>query len=151
MMTVLSLMYIRPKAQVRPSRHSRAMAPITQDLEEEETQDETENRRPCHLKIPTVLTSATSDNTLSASCNLRLFLEQKSCSAKLGSRGGRKWVREGFTRSPNTTDVGWRNSAGGFWPKRILLLRKKAEREGEQRENEHRYHLKRGRRRSEAS
>lgn len=33
MTTVLSLTYIRPKAQVRPSRHSRAMAPITQDLQ----------------------------------------------------------------------------------------------------------------------
>lgn len=32
MMTVLSLIYISPKAHVRPSRHSRAMAPITQDL-----------------------------------------------------------------------------------------------------------------------
>lgn len=32
MTTVLSLTYMRPKAQVRPSRHSRAMAPITQDL-----------------------------------------------------------------------------------------------------------------------
>lgn len=36
MITVLSLMYIRPKAQVRPSRHSRAMAPITQDLQKRE-------------------------------------------------------------------------------------------------------------------
>lgn len=36
MMTVLSLMYMRPKAQVRPSRQSRAMAPITQDLQGEE-------------------------------------------------------------------------------------------------------------------
>lgn len=35
MTTVLSLTYMRPKAQVRPSRHSRAMAPITQDLEEQ--------------------------------------------------------------------------------------------------------------------
>lgn len=34
MITVLSLMYISPNAQVRPSRHSRAMAPITQDLQE---------------------------------------------------------------------------------------------------------------------
>lgn len=33
MTTVLSLTYIRPKAQVRPSRHNRAMAPITQDLQ----------------------------------------------------------------------------------------------------------------------
>src|SRR4029434_4755170 len=32
MMTVLSLTYIRPKAQVRPSRHRRAIAPITHDL-----------------------------------------------------------------------------------------------------------------------
>lgn len=32
MITVLSLMYISPKAQVSPKRHSRAMAPITQDL-----------------------------------------------------------------------------------------------------------------------
>lgn len=33
MTTVLSFTYIRPKAQVRPSRHSKAMAPITHDLE----------------------------------------------------------------------------------------------------------------------
>lgn len=41
MTTVLSLTYMRPKAQVRPSRHSKAMAPITQDLEEQ-TQTVTE-------------------------------------------------------------------------------------------------------------
>lgn len=32
MTTVLSLTYMRPKAQVSPRRHSKAMAPITQDL-----------------------------------------------------------------------------------------------------------------------
>lgn len=32
MITVFSLMYMRPKAQVRPSKHSRAIAPITHDL-----------------------------------------------------------------------------------------------------------------------
>lgn len=32
MMTVLSLIYMSPNAQVSPNRHSRAMAPITQDL-----------------------------------------------------------------------------------------------------------------------
>lgn len=37
MTTVLSFTYMRPKAQVRPSRHSKAMAPITQDLRSKET------------------------------------------------------------------------------------------------------------------
>lgn len=32
MMTVLSLIYISPKAQVSPNRQSRAIAPITHDL-----------------------------------------------------------------------------------------------------------------------
>jgi len=40
MMTVLSLIYISPNAQVNPSRHSRAMAPITQDLREKERERE---------------------------------------------------------------------------------------------------------------
>lgn len=32
MMTVLSLIYMSPNAQVSPNRQSRAIAPITQDL-----------------------------------------------------------------------------------------------------------------------
>lgn len=47
MMTVLSLMYISPNAQVRPSRQSRAMAPITQDLTEEEGKALSVTLRPC--------------------------------------------------------------------------------------------------------
>lgn len=35
MMTVLSLIYMSPNAQVSPNRQSRAIAPITQDLLEE--------------------------------------------------------------------------------------------------------------------
>lgn len=38
MITVFSLMYMRPKAHVRPSRHSRAIAPITHDLRARERQ-----------------------------------------------------------------------------------------------------------------
>jgi len=44
MTSVLSLTYIRPKAQVRPSRHSRAMAPITQDLAGEQQGAKQEGR-----------------------------------------------------------------------------------------------------------
>lgn len=38
MITVFSLMYMSPKAHVRPSRHSRAIAPITHDLRARERQ-----------------------------------------------------------------------------------------------------------------
>lgn len=36
MMTVLSLIYMSPKAQVNPKRQRRAIAPITHDLQREE-------------------------------------------------------------------------------------------------------------------
>lgn len=36
MMTVLSLIYMSPKAQVNPNRQRRAIAPITHDLRREE-------------------------------------------------------------------------------------------------------------------
>lgn len=36
MMTVLSLIYMSPKAQVNPNRQRRAIAPITHDLQREE-------------------------------------------------------------------------------------------------------------------
>lgn len=36
-MTVFSLTYMSPKAQVRPSKHSRAIAPITHDLKHTHT------------------------------------------------------------------------------------------------------------------
>ena len=36
MMTVLSLIYMSPKAQVNPNRQRRAIAPITHDLQRKE-------------------------------------------------------------------------------------------------------------------
>lgn len=44
MMTVLSLIYMSPNAQVSPNRQSRAIAPITQDLLEETKKKTTRNK-----------------------------------------------------------------------------------------------------------
>lgn len=62
MMTVLSLIYISPKAQVSPNRQSRAIAPITHDLlRDREREKETEKKGSLiHTEKKTRTTHATS-------------------------------------------------------------------------------------------